>query len=209
MNSTFSDRVKGFLNRRSVLHSELRPLDSREIPASISSQSLTTLNSMATKGPKLVSPPGKATFARAPDSPYRRLARAPRNRKSDRQEQQAPHSRSDHASRPSLIKNHTIANAPTPSIHHAPVSHCAARLTTTTNDNHPHVMASTASARSAWLPIFSAMSSFRWAKYLCVPKTLSELMTRWNRLSWRNDRAVLFRPGRPGLAIQVEGLASG
>jgi len=39
---------------------------------------------------------------------------------------------------------------------------------------------------------------------LCVPKTLSELMTRWNRLSWRNDRAVLFRSGRPGLAIQVE-----
>jgi hypothetical protein len=27
----------------------------------------------------------------------------------------------------------------------------------------------------------------------CVPKTLSELMTWWNRLSWRNDRAVLFR----------------
>src|ERR1700720_4436831 len=39
---------------------------------------------------------------------------------------------------------------------------------------------------------------------LCVPKTLSELMTWWNRLSWRNDRAVLFRSGRPGLAIQVE-----
>ena len=39
---------------------------------------------------------------------------------------------------------------------------------------------------------------------LCVPKTLFELMTRWNRLSWRNDRFALFRSGRPGLAIQVE-----
>jgi len=39
---------------------------------------------------------------------------------------------------------------------------------------------------------------------VCVPKTLSELMTRWNRLSWRNDRAALFRSGHPSLAIQVE-----
>jgi len=39
---------------------------------------------------------------------------------------------------------------------------------------------------------------------VCVPKTLSELMERWNRISWRNDRATLFRSGRPGLAIQVE-----
>jgi hypothetical protein len=39
---------------------------------------------------------------------------------------------------------------------------------------------------------------------LCVPKTLSELMEQWNRLSWRNDQAALFRSGRPGLAIQVE-----
>ena len=39
---------------------------------------------------------------------------------------------------------------------------------------------------------------------LCVPKTLSELMTCWNRLSWRNDRIALFRSGHPGLAIQVE-----
>jgi hypothetical protein len=41
--------------------------------------------------------------------------------------------------------------------------------------------------------------------WLCVPKTLSELMRQWNRLSWRNDQAVLFRSGRPGLAVQVEG----
>jgi Xaa-Pro aminopeptidase len=39
---------------------------------------------------------------------------------------------------------------------------------------------------------------------VCVPKTLSELLTLWNRLSWRNDRVVLFFAGRPGLAIQVE-----
>jgi hypothetical protein len=31
-----------------------------------------------------------------------------------------------------------------------------------------------------------------------------ELMTSWNRLSWPNDRAALFRTGRPDLAIQVE-----
>jgi hypothetical protein len=37
--------------------------------------------------------------------------------------------------------------------------------------------------------------------FLCVPKTLSELMTWWNRLSWRNDRAALFLSGRPGLTI--------
>ena len=39
---------------------------------------------------------------------------------------------------------------------------------------------------------------------LCVPKTLSELMPGWNRLSWRNDGAALFRSGRSGLAIHVE-----
>ena len=35
-------------------------------------------------------------------------------------------------------------------------------------------------------------------------ENVSELMTSWNRLSWRNDRAALFRSGRPSLAIQVE-----
>ena len=39
---------------------------------------------------------------------------------------------------------------------------------------------------------------------VCVPKTLSELMTRRHHLSWRNDRASVFRPGRLGLAVQVE-----
>jgi hypothetical protein len=40
--------------------------------------------------------------------------------------------------------------------------------------------------------------------YLCVPKTLSVLMTRRNRLSWRNDWVIVFHPGRLGLAIQVD-----
>src|SRR5215471_21554759 len=78
--------------------------------------------------------------------------------------QQSQHSLPDHASRPSLIKNHTIASEPTPSIHHAPVIHCAARLITTTKDSHPQVTASMASARNARLPIFSAMAILRWAK---------------------------------------------
>jgi hypothetical protein len=43
---------------------------------------------------------------------------------------------------------------------------------------------------------------------LCVPKTISELMTRWNHLSCRDDRALLFRSGRLGVAIQVEVTAS-
>ena len=38
---------------------------------------------------------------------------------------------------------------------------------------------------------------------LCVPKTLSKLMSRWNRLSLRDDRASLFRADHPNLAIQV------
>jgi hypothetical protein len=38
---------------------------------------------------------------------------------------------------------------------------------------------------------------------LHVPKTLSVLMEQWNRRSWWNDWAVLFRSGRPGLAIQA------
>jgi hypothetical protein len=39
---------------------------------------------------------------------------------------------------------------------------------------------------------------------LCVPKTLSVLMTLRNHPSWRNDPAVLFRFGRSRLTIQVE-----
>src|SRR5258708_1736744 len=39
---------------------------------------------------------------------------------------------------------------------------------------------------------------------LSVPKTLSALMRRRSHLSWRNDRAAVFRPNRPGLATQVE-----
>jgi SRSO17 transposase len=39
---------------------------------------------------------------------------------------------------------------------------------------------------------------------VCVPKTPSALIRRRNRLCWRNDRAALFRSGRPDLAVQVE-----
>src|SRR5712671_3074818 len=39
---------------------------------------------------------------------------------------------------------------------------------------------------------------------VCVPKTLSVLMTPRNHLSWRNDRAPVFRRGGLGLTIQVE-----
>jgi hypothetical protein len=39
---------------------------------------------------------------------------------------------------------------------------------------------------------------------VCVPKTLSVLMTPRNHLSWRNDRAPVFRRGSLGLTIQVE-----
>jgi TRAP-type C4-dicarboxylate transport system permease small subunit len=43
------------------------------------------------------------------------------------------------------------------------------------------------------------------AQHLCVPKTLSALISRRNRLtSDDNVRPALFRPGRLGLAIQVE-----
>jgi hypothetical protein len=51
-----------------VLHSELRLLDSRERPPSISSQSLMKVNSTATDGPVLVSPSGKVRSAAPPIS---------------------------------------------------------------------------------------------------------------------------------------------
>ena len=80
-------------------------------------------------------------------------------------EQQVSQAWPDQASRPSFTRNHTMASEPTPSIHQAPKSHCAARVTTTTKDNHPHVTASIASARSARLPIFSAMVILRRASH--------------------------------------------
>ncbi len=42
---------------------------------------------------------------------------------------------------------------------------------------------------------------------LCVPKTLSVLMTPRNPLSWQNDRAPVLRRGGLGLTIQVEDAA--
>ena len=43
------------------------------------------------------------------------------------------------------------------------------------------------------------------AVQVCIPKTSSLCMPRRYRLSWQDDRAVLLRSGRPGVAIQVEG----
>ena len=82
---------------------------------------------MAAEGPKLRTA-GEAPFARASDFNYRRRflfiglrIRCEQQRSGD-QQQDLPLS-TDHASRPSLTKNQTIASEPTPSIHHAPTSH--------------------------------------------------------------------------------------
>src|SRR6266481_6237044 len=60
MNSTLSDRVKGFLKRRSVSHSLRPPWNMRAAPTSISGQSLMGVNSTATEGPKLDGPQQQA-----------------------------------------------------------------------------------------------------------------------------------------------------
>jgi hypothetical protein len=60
---------------------------------------------------------------------------------------------------------------------------------------------------AALYPAGAALGSL--AMMVCVPKTLSVLMEHWNHLSWRNDRAAMFRSGRAGLAIQVEVAACG
>src|ERR1700692_982660 len=73
-----------------------------------------------------------------------------------------------HASRPSLIRNQRIASEPTLSIHQAPKSACAPRLTTATTDNQPHVMDSTASVLSAGLPSRLARSIFLVARDLMI-----------------------------------------
>src|SRR4029077_7163171 len=39
---------------------------------------------------------------------------------------------------------------------------------------------------------------------MCVAKTISEFIARYNRLSWRDGRADLLRSGHAGLATQVE-----
>jgi hypothetical protein len=41
-------------------------------------------------------------------------------------------------------------------------------------------------------------------KLVVCTENLSVLMTSQNHLSWRNDRAPVFRRGRLGLTIQVE-----
>lgn len=48
-----------------------------------------------------------------------------------------------------------------------------------------------------WLIAFAASRPAPSRDPLCVPKTSSELMMRRNRLSCWNDRAALFRSGRP------------
>jgi hypothetical protein len=117
----------------------------------------------------------------------------------------------DQASRPSFTRNHTIAREPAPPIHHAPTSNCTARLMTTTNDNHPHVTASIASARSARPPIFSAMAILRRAKHQLVGAPIVKSQTcdstRGNRFKaqigpcWCPTPASV--PLRPGSRAQA------
>ena len=54
MNSTLSDKVNGFLNRRSLSHWLWPLLNKGPVPISISSQSLIGSNSTAADGPTLV-----------------------------------------------------------------------------------------------------------------------------------------------------------
>src|SRR5882757_4057840 len=58
--------------------------------------------------------------------------------------------------------------------------------------------------RAAFLLAASASGLKRAEMNLCVPKTLSVLVTPRNHLSWWNDRAPVFRRGGVGLTIQVE-----
>ena len=56
-----------------------------------------------------------------------------------------------------------------------------------------------------WRPASSSLS--RWSSMKTngvYRKPYPNLMRGWNLLSWRNDRAALFGPGRPGLAIHPE-----
>src|SRR5215470_9528468 len=58
MSSVVSESVNGLRNTISFSHSDLLPLNSFAPPISIYSQSLIALNSTATEGPTLKSPPG-------------------------------------------------------------------------------------------------------------------------------------------------------
>src|ERR1700730_16014407 len=51
---------------------------------------------------------------------------------------------------------------------------------------------------------FSRITVLRVFSRSALGKPNPSVMPRWNRLSWRDDRAVLLRSGRPGLAMQVE-----
>src|SRR5262249_25518237 len=78
--------------------------------------------------------------------------------------QPSPHSPLAQASRPSLTRNQTIASEVTESTHQVPVAYCAAKPMTTMKDSHPQVIDSTASARSARLPISLAMAILQFAR---------------------------------------------
>src|SRR5262245_35643653 len=66
MSSAVSESVNGLRNTISFSHSHLLPLNSFAPPISISSQSLITVNSTATEGPRLKSPPGMPHSPAAP-----------------------------------------------------------------------------------------------------------------------------------------------
>src|ERR1700720_2196962 len=51
---------------------------------------------------------------------------------------------------------------------------------------------------------FSRITVLRVFSRSALGKPRPSVMPRWNRLSWRDDRAVLLRSGRSGLAMQVE-----
>ena len=57
----------------------------------------------------------------------------------------------------------------------------------------------------SWKAIYSLHGRPRW--YLCVPKTLSALMRRGNRLDWRDGCAFMLCICHRGLTLQVEDAA--
>src|SRR5579872_4867344 len=68
MNSTLSESVQGFLNRRSASHSVESRLKRGATPASISNQFSMGVNSTAKLGPTLGPPPVRLWPAAAPSS---------------------------------------------------------------------------------------------------------------------------------------------
>ena len=109
----------------------------------------------------------------------------PAKDQSRREQQSSPR----HASRPSLMRNETIANDVTASTHHAPRSRSAIRPTTTTSDSQPQVMLSTASARMARLPSCVAIAILRRASAVMRRRQRRDDQSRQEKLSpWRVHR---------------------